>query len=322
MRMLWKSILAIALAATVGAAQAQVQPFPERPVRIIFPFPAGAVSDFLIRLLAQQATEELGKTVLVENRSGGAGIPGTDAGAKAPPDGYTVLFVANSFASNPVLRKDLPYDTANDFVPITLMGSTPLVLTVHASVPAKTTQELVALAKREPGKMSYGAALGASPHLAMAWFRAVSGIDVVFVPYRGQGQVQTDFMAGTLQLVFGNLNDMLPHSKAGKLRMLGIATPKRSSLAPEVPTLAEAGYPGPEWDSWYGLVAPAKTPKPILDKLSAAFTTALQKPEVRDKMLAVGFVPSGGTPEAFRVFLQEKLASYSKTIREAGIRAE
>jgi tripartite-type tricarboxylate transporter receptor subunit TctC len=156
----------------------------------------------------------------------------------------------------------------------------------------------------------------------MAWFRSVSGIDVVFIPYRGQGQVQTDLMSGTLQLVFGNLNDMLPHSKAGKLRMLGIATAKRSTLAPEVPTLAEAGYPGPEWDSWYGLVVPAKTPKPIVDKLSAEVTRALQKAEVRDKMLAVGFVPAGGTPEEFRAFLQEKLASYSKTIREAGIRAE
>lgn len=320
MRILWKWIFSIALGAAACAAQAQS--FPERPIRIIFPFPAGAVSDYLIRLVAQQVTADMGQSVIVENRSGGAGIPGTDAGAKAAPDGYTMLFVANSFASNPVLRKDLPYDTANDFAPVTLLGSTPLVLTVHSSVPAKTTQELVALAKQQPGKMSYGAALGASPHLAMAWFRSVSGIDVVFIPYRGQGQVQTDLMSGTLQLVFGNLNDMLPHAKAGKLRMLGIATAKRSTLAPEVPTLAEAGYPGPEWDSWYGLVVPAKTPKPIVDRLSTEVTRALQKAEVRDKMLAVGFVPAGGTPEEFRAFLQDKLASYSKTIHEAGIRAE
>jgi tripartite-type tricarboxylate transporter receptor subunit TctC len=320
MKTIWRSLLVVACAACASLAQAQS--FPERPIRIIFPFPPGAVSDYLIRLVAQQATEEFGKSVIVENRSGGAGIPGTDAGAKAEPDGHTVLFVANSFASNPVMRKDLPYDTEKDFAPITLLGATPLVLTVHANVPAKTTQELVALAKQQPGKLSYGAATGASPHLAMAWFRAVSGIDVVFVPYRGQGQVQTDLLAGTLQLVFGNLNDMLPHAKAGKLRMLGIATPKRSPLAPDVPTLAEAGYPGPEWDSWYGLVAPAKTPQPILNRLSAGFSAAVKNPQVRDKMLAVGFVPSGASSEDFRVFLQEKHASYGKTIRDAGIRTE
>jgi tripartite-type tricarboxylate transporter receptor subunit TctC len=320
MKKLWKCLLILTVAAV--AAGAHAQPFPERPVRIIFPFPAGAVSDYLMRLVAQQVSEDWGKPVIVENRSGGAGIPGTDAGAKAAADGYTVLFVANSFASNPVLRKDLPYDTQKDFAPVTLLGATPLVLTVHASVPARSTEELVALTKKEPGKLSYGAAMGASPHLAMAWFRAVAGIDVVFVPYRGQGQVQTDLLSGTLQVVFGNLNDMLPHAKAGKLQMLGIATPKRSPLAPEVPTLAEAGYPGPEWDSWYGLVVPAKTPKPIVDRLSATFSAAVQKPQVREKMLAVGFVPAGGTSEQFRSFLQEKLTSYSKTIKEAGIRAE
>jgi tripartite-type tricarboxylate transporter receptor subunit TctC len=156
----------------------------------------------------------------------------------------------------------------------------------------------------------------------MAWFRSVSAIDVVHVPYRGQGQVQNDLMSGTLQLVFGNLNDMVPHAKSGKLTMLGIATRSRSPLAPDLPTLAEAGYPGPEWDSWYGLLVPAKTPKPIVDKLSESFTSALRRPDVREKLLAVGFVPAGGTPEQFRSFLQEKMASYAKTIADGGIRAE
>jgi tripartite-type tricarboxylate transporter receptor subunit TctC len=321
MKLVWRLMLSLFLTVpTFGAAHAQS--FPERPIRIIFPFPAGAVSDYLVRLVAQQVAEDLGKPVVIENRSGGAAIPGTDAGAKSTPDGHTILFVANSFASNPVLRNDLPYDTANDFAPITLMGSTPLILTVHPSLPAKTTQELVALVKQQPGKMSYGAALGSSPHLAMEWFRVASGVDVVFIPYRGQGQVQTDFLSGTLQLTFGNLNDVLPHAKLGKLRMIGIATPKRSTLVPDVPTLAEAGYPGPEWDSWYGLVAPAKTPRPILEKLSTAFTAAIKKPEVREKMLAIGFVPNGGTSDEFRAFLREKVTSYGNTIRQAGIRAE
>jgi len=318
-KFLQHAALILAFAAALPAA---AQSFPERPVKVIFPFPAGAVSDYIIRLVTQRVSDDWGKPVIVENRSGGAGITGTDAGAKAAPDGYSVLFVANSFASNPVLRKDLPYDTANDFAPVTLLGNTPLVLTVHASVPANTTADLVALAKREPGKLSYGAALGASPHLAMAWFRSVAGIDVVHIPYRGQGQVQTDLLSGTLQLVFGNINDMIPQSKTGKLKMLGVAMPARSPLAPDVPTLAEAGYPGPEWDSWYGLVVPAKTPKAIVDKLSAGFTAALQRPDIREKLLAVGFVPAGGTPEQFKSFLQEKATSYAKTISAAGIRAE
>lgn len=320
MRIFWVLLFAFTCSATSITVQAEE--FPERPVRIIFPFPAGAVSDFLIRLVAKNASEEWGQPVIVENRSGGAGILGTDVGSKAAPDGYTVLFVANSFASNPILRKNLPYNTEKDFAPVTLIGSTPLVLTVHSSVPAKSTEELVALAKKQPGKMSYGAAMGASPHLAMAWFREASGIEVVFIPYRGQGQVQTDLMSGTLQLVFGNFNDMVPNAKTGRLRVLGIATKKRSPLAPELPTLAEAGYPGPEWDSWYGLVVPAKTPKAIIDKLSAGFTAALKKQEVRERMHGVGFVPVGGTSEQFGAFLEEARTSYAKTIRDAGIRIE
>ena len=311
-----------AAAVAVASVPLNAQTFPERPVRIIFPFPAGAVSDYLIRLVAEATGTELGKQLIVENRSGGAGIPGTEAGARSAPDGYTVLFVANSFASNPLLRKDLPYDTDRDFAPLILLGSTPLVLTVHASVPADNTKQLVALAKQQAGKLNYGAAMGASPHLAMAWFKSVSGIDVVFIPYRGQGQVQTDLLAGTLQLVFGNLNDMAPQAKAGKLRMLGIAMPKRSRLAPDVPTLAEAGYPGPVWDSFYGLVVPAKTAKPIADKLAAAFSAALQKPDVQSKMLAVGFQPAGGTPEEFKAFLDEARSSYANTIRDADIRLQ
>jgi tripartite-type tricarboxylate transporter receptor subunit TctC len=319
-RLALQVLAAALLSMSNGASNAQE--FPERPVRIIFPFPAGAVSDYLIRLVAESTGSELGKPVLVENRSGGAGIPGTEAGARAAPDGYTVLFVANSFASNPILRNDLPYDTDRDFQPLTLLGSTPLVLTVHASVPVQDAKQLVSLAKDRPGKLNYGAAVGASPHLAMAWFKAVSGIDVVFIPYRGQGQVQTDLLAGTLQMVFGNLNDMIPAAKAGKLRMLGIAMPKRSSLAPDVPTLAEEGFPGPVWDSFYGLVAPAQTPKAIVGKLATAFSAALQKPDVRSKMLAVGFEPAGGTPEEFKAFLEDARSNYAKTIRDANIRLQ
>jgi len=209
-----------------------------------------------------------------------------------------------------------------DFAPVTLIGSTPLVLVGHASVPANTTAELVALAKRQPGKLSYGAAVGASPHMAMAWFVSVTGADMALVPYRGQAQAQTDLLAGQIQLVFGNLSDVMPHVRAGKIKAYGIATLARSPLAPQVPTLAEAGYKGPEWDSWYGFVAPAKTPREIVDKLAAAVKAALARPDIRDKLLGMGLQPVGGTPDEFRAFLRDTTASYAKIIKEAGIRAE
>lgn len=312
----------VAMAIAIASGPLHAQAFPDRPIRIIFPFPAGAVSDYMIRLVAEAATPELGTSVIVENRSGGVGIPGTEAAARSAPDGYTVLFVANSFANNPIVRKDLPYDTDRDFDPLMLIGSTPLVLTVHASVPAETTEQLVALLKEKPGQLNFGAAPGVSQHLAMEWFKRAADVSVVHIPYRGAGQVLPDLMAGRLQLVFNNVNDSAPHVKTGKLKILGITTPKRSPLAPDVRTLAEAGYPGPAWDSFYGLVLPAKTPKPIVDKLSAAFSAAVKKPDVQSKMAAVGFQPAGGTPAEFKAFLQEARASSAKIIRDADIRIQ
>ncbi len=272
---------------TTGTA-IQVEKYPNRPVRIIFPFPPGGISDLVSRLVGQTLSEYWGQPVVQEPRTGGAGIPATELGAKAAPDGYSVLFVANSFAGNPALRKDLPYDTINDFAPVALLGSTPLVLTVNSAVPVNTVAELIELAKRQPGKLSYGAAVGSSPHLAMAWFAAQAGIEVVHVPYRGQAQVQTDLLAGHIQMVFGNLPDVLPAAKSGAVRILGIATAARSPLAPDISTLTEAGYGGQEWDSWYGLVAPAKTPKPIIDKVHAGVGRALAKPDIKERLFAAG----------------------------------
>ena len=305
------------LFSTLAAAQ-----YPDKPVRVIVPFPAGATMDFAVRLVAQQLTADWGRPVVVENRTGNAGIIGTDAAAKSAPDGYTMLAVANSFAANPTLRKDLPYDTAKDFEPVALLGNTPLVLVGHISVPANTTAELVALAKKQPGKISYGAASGASPHLAMAWFKSVAGVDLQFVPYRGQAQAQTDLLAGQIQLVFGNLPDIHPHTRSGKLKAYGIATPQRSPLAPEIPTLTEAGYKGPEWDSWYGFLAPAKTPQDIIEKWAAGVRAALARADVKEKLAGVGLQPIGGTPAQFRAFLARTGADYAKIIQENGIKSE
>jgi tripartite-type tricarboxylate transporter receptor subunit TctC len=318
-----KSVLRLlCLAVFLCSASVHAQTYPDKPLRIIMPFPAGATMDFVVRLIAQTLTEDWGTSVVVENRTGGAGIIGTDYAAKAAPDGYTLLAVANSFAANPTLRKNLPYDTFKDFAPITLLGSTPLVLVGHASVPANTTAELVALAKKQPGKLSYGAASGASPHLAMAWFTSVAGVDIQLIPYRGQSQAQTDLLSGRIQLVFGNLPDIVPHVKAGKIKAFGIATHARSPLAPEIPTLAEAGYKGPEWDSWYGLVAPAGTPKDIIEKVSAGVNKALAKPAVKERLNGVGLVPTGTSPQRFKTFLQTTANDYARIIRENAISVE
>lgn len=307
---------AILFYSTIAGAQS----YPEKAVRVIVPFPAGATMDYVVRLVSSRLSDDWGQPVVVENRTGGAGLIGTDAGAKAPPDGYTILAVANSFAGNPSYRKDLPYDTFKDFAPITLLGYTPLVLVGHPSVPANTTAELVAAAKEQPGQIPYGAASGASPHLAMAWFESVAGIKLQFIPYRGQAQAQTDLLSGQIKLAFGNLPDIAPHVKSGKMKALGIALQERSPLAPEIPTLAEAGYKGQNWDSFYGLVAPSKTPPAILHKIAASVDSALSRPEIKDKMLSVGFTPVGNSPEEFGKFLQTTAAIYAKIIKENGIK--
>jgi len=312
----------IAAAALVMSCAAAAQSYPDKPVRVIVPFPAGATMDYVVRLVASRMSEDWGKPVVVENRTGGAGIIGTDAGAKSAPDGYTILAVANSFAGNPAYRTDLPYDTFKDFAPVSLVGYTPLVLVGHPSVPANSTAELVALARKQPGKITYGAASGASPHLAMAWFRSVAGIDLQLVPYRGQAQAQTDLLAGTINLAFGNLPDIAPHVKAGKLKAYGIALQQRSKLAPDIPTLAEAGYPGQDWDSWYGFVVPSKTPREVVDKIAAGTKSALGRSEIAEKLNGVGLVPVGSTPEEFRKFLGSTAAAYAKIIKENAIKPE
>jgi tripartite-type tricarboxylate transporter receptor subunit TctC len=319
-RLFLKGLCCTALLLAPLAAAAQN--YPDRTVHMIVPFPAGATMDFVMRLVCQHMTEDWGQSVVVDNRTGAAGIVGTEAGAKATPDGYTLLSVANSFAANPTLRTDLPYDTFKDLAPIGLIGSTPLVLVSSASVPANTMAELVALAKREPGKLTYGAAAGASPHLAMAWLNSFAGINVQFIPYRGQAQAQNDLLSGQIDLAFGNLPDILPSVSAGKLKAYGIATPERSALAPAIPTLAETGYKGPVWDSWYGMLAPAHTPVDIIGKISTELRKVIQRPDVKAKLSQVGVIPVDSTPEQFAAFLQTTAADYAKIIKAAGIHLE
>jgi len=312
--------LLLAAAVAFPNRSARAAGYPDRPVRIIVPFPAGATMDYVVRLVAARLTDDWGKPVVVENRTGGAGIIGTEAGAKAAPDGYTILAVANSFAGNPAYRNDLPYDTFQDFAPISLVGYTPLVLVGHTSLSANTTAELVALAKKEPGKIPYGAASGASPHLAMAWFQSVAGVKLQFVPYRGQAQAQTDLLSGQIKLAFGNLPDIAPHVKSGKLKAYGIALQQRSPLAPEIPTLSESGLQGYDVNAWVCLMTTGGTPAPIVERLSAEVRKILATPEVREAMLKQGLEPSGSTPGELHGYLRSEAQKWASVLKSAKVR--
>lgn len=310
--------LALLLALPAGA-----QSYPDKPVRIIVPFPPGATIDFLARLLAQKLGEDWGVSVFVENKSGAGGIVGIDAGAKSAPDGYTYVCVANSFAANPVLRKDLPYDTFKDLAPVTLVGVTPHVLVAFPGLPANSMAELIAYAKQQPGKVTYASfGSGTTPHLAGETLKSMAGIDIVHVPYRGQIPALADVMAGQVSMTFGNLPDVMPQVAARKLKALAIATPQRSTLAPEMPTLGEAGLPGFTSDSWFGIAAPAKTPTAAVRKMQAQVADILRRPDVKSRLHTAGVEPSGNTPEQFGTFLQEQMAKYAAIIKAAGIKPE
>lgn len=310
--------LALLLAPPAGA-----QAYPDKPVRIIVPFPPGATIDFLARLLAQKLGEDWGVNVFVENKSGAGGIVGIDAGAKSAPDGYAFVCVANSFAANPVLRKDLPYDTFKDLAPVTLVGVTPHVLVAFPALPANTVTELVAYAKQQPGKVTYASfGSGTTPHLAGETLKSMAGIDIVHVPYRGQIPALADVMAGQVSMTFGNLPDVMPQVAARKLKALAIATLQRSALAPELPTLGEAGLPGFTSDSWFGIAAPAKTPPAAVRKMQTQVADILRRPDVKSRLHTAGVEPSGNTPEQFGTFLQEQMAKYAAIIKAAGIKAE
>ena len=316
-------LAAAALAAFLHAAPAAAQAYPSRTIRIIAPFPPGATLDLLSRLIAQKLSEDWSVPVIVENRAGGGGIIGTDAAAKAAPDGYTFATVPNSFAANPFLRKDLPYDTQKDLAPVSLLGITPHILVVHPGVKASTIQELVTLAKQQPGRLTYASfGSGSSPHLAGEMLKMQSGVDLVHVIYRGQVAALTDLLNGQVTMTFGNLPDVMGHVKAGKLRAIGIATTARSGMAPDLPTLGEGGLPGLTSDSWYGFIVPAKTPADVVKKVEAQVAQILRRPDVRERLLGAGVEPIGSTREHFADFLKDQGARYEKVIKTAGIKAD
>lgn len=305
---------ATALAAGPAAAQA----YPAKPVRLVVPFAPGGSTDVFARLVTDRLAPQWPQPIVIENRPGAAANIGTAQVARAPADGYTLLMVSPGFASNPSLYRKAGFDPLKDFDAVVYVALTPLVVAVHPSIPAKSLGELVDLAKRHPGKLNFASA-GSSTHLAVELLKARAGIDMVHVPYKGTAPATTDLLGGHVDLMFNNIRATLPHIASGRLRALAVTSPKRTSQAPELPTVAELGYPGYQAASWFGLVAPAGTPAAAIDRLNRDVNAILAKPDTRERMAAMGAEPGGGTPADFRRFLEDEVRTWSTLIRQIGL---
>jgi len=315
-----KSLVAAALFALAGVAVAQGA-YPSRPVTLVVPFPPGGGTDTGARIVAQKLGAKWGQTVIVENKGGAAGMIGADMVAKAKADGYTLLMGnIGTQAINPSLYKKMPYDAATAFVPIALVAELPLAMMVNPTVPAKTAREFIALAKSEPGKMSYSSSgAGGAPHLAAEMFKEATGTFIVHVPYRGGGPAIGDLLAGHVQLSFMTVLEASGHIKAGKLRALAVTGSQRVPALPEVPTLAETALPGFNSISWIGVLAPAGTPKEIVDKVSSDVREVVASDEVKQKLIELGAVPAGTTPAQFQALIDSDRRRYAQVIKDKKI---
>jgi tripartite-type tricarboxylate transporter receptor subunit TctC len=305
-------------------AHAAGQAYPEKPIRVILSVPAGATPDVTARLVTPGVSRLLGQQLVVDNRPGAGGMIGAEIASKATPDGYT-LFISSPGALTilPHLRKHVPYDTLRDFVPISLISIGPFVLITHPSVPARTVKELIALAKAQPGKLNYASAgNGTANHLAMELFKHMAGIDIVHVPYKGAPQAVTDVVAGHMNMMFNSIAPIVGHIKAGRLRVLGIASAQRSAQLPDVPTISEAGLPGFEAVNWFGMFAPAKTPKRIIARLNEAVVKVVHTPEIQAQFLTLGADPVGSSAEDFAAFVRKDMEKYATIVKISGARVD
>ncbi len=318
---------AVAAFAAIGIAAASLaaaQSYPSKPVRVIAPFPPGGSSDLVARILSQKLGEALGQQFIVENRPGAGGTLGTEIGARAAPDGYT-LIVGNisPLAVNPNLSRKLAYDPINDFAPIALSAVGTTVLVVHPSLPVRTVKELIALAKAKPGQLNYGSGGSGTPsHLTGELFRHMAKVNIVHVPYKGTGLSLTDLIAGQIQFVFASTPVGLPHVKTGKLRALAVTSEKRSALAPELPTVSEAGVPGFTFDSWWGLTAPARTPNDIIMRLNGQLLQIVQQADVKERFAALGLEPAGTSPQQYAAFIKSEIDKVARIVKLIGLQPE
>lgn len=313
--------MALIACAMPGLAAAQ-DSFPNKPIKVVVPYPAGASTDLLARIVGQSMSKSLGQPVIVENRPGAGGIIAAEYTARSDADGYTILMTsAGILTNNPSMYKKLPYDAVKDFAPICIAAQLPVVMVVNNKVPARNLQELLAMAKQQPGKLTYGSAgTGTSQHLAGELLKSMTKVDILHVPYKGGGPAMTDLLAGQISMMFVQTASALPQLRNGKVRAIAIGSPQRNPQMPDVPTIAESGVPGYNSDTWYGYVAPAGVPQPVLAKLHAAITSALQ--ENKDKLTNDGYVIAGGSPPQMASVIKSDTAKWGAIIRSAHITAD
>lgn len=318
------NILIPTLLACMGVtAYSQEPAYPVKPIRFVVGQAPGGATDIIARLVAAKMNDALGQNVLVENRTGAAGSIGAASVARSAPDGYTVLVVSSSYAINPSLYTTLPFDPQKDLLPVSLLAEAPFLLVVHPSVPTRSVKELVALARSQPGTLTYGSGgQGSSGHLAGALFEAAARVKLSHIPYKGAGQALVDVLAGQITFMFASVLSSTPHVKQQRLRVLGVTGAKRSSAMPQVPTIAEAGMPGYATTTWYGLLVPAGTRPAVIERLSTAANKAVMAPDLRDRMLADGAEPIGSTPAAFQKHVETEMAKWRKVVKSAGVTAE
>ncbi|MBR1199660.1 tripartite tricarboxylate transporter substrate binding protein [Bradyrhizobium sp. AUGA SZCCT0240] len=312
--------LATGLSLLLLPAAGSAQDFPTKPIKLIVPFPPGGPNDIIARVVGQRMSELVKQPIVIENRSGQAGVLGTDAVAKAAPDGYTIAITsASSLVINPSLEK-MPYDVRKDLAPVTLVVTVPEMLVVASNVPANNMAELIALAKAQPGKLNFASAgVGGLPHLAGELFKLTAKLDIVHVPYRGAAPAINDLLGQQVQMTFLDLPVILPHIKAGSLKPIALGAPTRAPTAPDVPTTAEVGMPDLLIENWYGMIAPGGTPEKIITELNRIANEAMADPSVKAKLADQGLTVAGDSPEHFRGFIDSEIKKWSKVIKEAGL---
>ena len=314
---------ALALLVLIAFDASSQTAYPTKPIRIVVPFPPGGSTDFLARGIGQKLTEAWGQQVVIDNRAGAGGIVGTEIVAHAAPDGYNLLMNAIGHAANPALYKKLPYDSLRDFTPIILVADVPTILAAHSKNNVSTVKELIALARAKPGQLNLAAGgVGASSHLAAELFRSKAKIEWQNIQYKGGGPAFVELVAGNVDVMFTPVSSSIQQVKAGRIRALGVTSPKRVPLIPDVPTISEAGLPGYEFQAWYGLVAAARVPRDIIAKLHREIDDLLKNPKFRETMLARGAIPIGGSSEEFGEFLKREVKKYAVVVKEAGIKPE
>ncbi len=319
----WLAVVGCAALLLAASAAAHAQVYPTRPVRLIVSSSPGGGTDISARMIAPKLSEYLGQQVVVDNRAGGNTIIGNELVARAAPDGYTLLMGVSSLAIIPYIHAKIPYDAEKDYAPVSQVVLVPNILASHPSLPARSVKELVAFARTRPGQLNFAAAgVGSNPHLAMELFLSMTGLKMVHVPYKGQGPALIDLLAGHVPLMMVTTLNALPHVKNGRLRAIGVTSAKRASVAPDIPTIAEAGVPGYEVVQWFGVLAPANTPRDIIARLHAGIVRAVQDPAIKERFISDGAETVGSTPEEFAAVIRADLSKWSKVIKDAGIKPE